>query len=422
MSQIYTLKDIDNSNDTKLGKKPFNRYPPNHAELEEQLSRANKDQERVLEAANQLIDKYDILDEENKCIRSELDQAQKENEHIQDSLDQSKKDNNALNDEIKHIQYSLNQTITERDDLKHRESLKDQVAKKYEALNEENKCIQASLDQSKKDNDALIEENRRMQDSQKQIYTRIKELYNDNDELYSQISSERKSHAELTANYLKKLKSHKFTINALENKLAYTAKEVSLKDSDIAVYRDRIEELNQNMDNRDYLISRLKAREKDLKDKLECLELEHSSQEPNRTESSDKVQNDHDTNLLENPAKHGGTIDETTCSKISAEAPSQKLAKQNITSAVPSIAILGAGKALPLAPDFIASGTAASEEYIPPSMFHVMYFILAILVIWCILTLIEKFQRSSGAGLHFKDDFVHFPEKTVYLSDLTPAR
>ena len=262
----------------------------------------------------------------------------------------------------------------------------------------------------------MIEENRHMQDSQKQIYTRIKELYNDNDELYSQISSERKSHAELTANYLKKLKSHKFTINALENKLAYTAKEVSLKDSDIAVYRDRIEELNQNVDNRDYLISRLKAREKDLEDKLERLELEHPSQEPSRTESSDKVQNDHDTSPLENPVKHGGTIDKTTCSKISAEAPSQKSAEQNITSAVPSIAILGASKALPLAP------TAASEEYITPSMLNLIYILAIMLVIWCILTLIEKFQRSSGAGLHFKDDFVHLPEKTVYLSDLTPAR
>ena len=177
MSQIYTLKDIDNSNGTKLGKKPFNRYPPNRAELEEQLSRANKDQERVLEAANQFIDKYDILDEENKCIRGDLDQAQKENEYIQEILGQSKKDNNALNDEIKCIQYSLDQTITERDDLKHLESLKDQAAERCEVLNEENKCIQASLDQSKKDNDALIEENRRMQDSQEQINTHVKELY-----------------------------------------------------------------------------------------------------------------------------------------------------------------------------------------------------------------------------------------------------
>ena len=62
-------------------------------------------------------------------LQGELDRSQKENECIQASLDQSKKDNNTLNDENKHIQYSLNQTITERDDLKHRKSLKDQVVK-----------------------------------------------------------------------------------------------------------------------------------------------------------------------------------------------------------------------------------------------------------------------------------------------------
>src|ERR1044071_1112981 len=98
-------------------------------------------------------------------LLGELDRSQKENERIQTSHDQSKKDNNALNDEIKHIQYSLNQTIIERDDLKHLESLKDQVAERCEVLNEENKCIHASLDQSKKDNDALIEENKCIQAS-----------------------------------------------------------------------------------------------------------------------------------------------------------------------------------------------------------------------------------------------------------------
>jgi len=267
MSQIYTLKDIDNSNGTKLGEKPFNRYPPNRAELEEQLSRANKDQERVLEAANQLIDKYDILYEENKCIRCELDQAQKENEHIQEILGQSKKDNNALNDEIKRIQYSLDQTITERDDLKHMESLKDQAAERCE----ENKCIQASLDQSKKDNNALIKENRRMQDSQKQINTRIKELYNDNNKLRSQISSEQKSHTELTAKYLEEIKSHKFTINALENKLAYTAKEVSLKDSGIASYKAKLKDQQECAG---MLIFPLRARVNELEDKLKRLKLE----------------------------------------------------------------------------------------------------------------------------------------------------
>jgi myosin heavy subunit len=400
MMNIHTLKDI--SGGSSLGEPLLNRYLLSQVELIEQLSRAKKDRKTAIDWGNQVADKYEELDEENKCIQDDLNQFQKEND--------------TLNDEIKHIQYSLDQTITERDDLKHLESLKDQVAERCEVLNEENKCIhasldqlkkdnnalieenkciQASLDQSKKDNDALIEENRRMQNSQKQNYTRIKELYNDNDELYSQISSKHKFHAELTANYLKKLKSHKFTINALENKLKDQQECAGLL---IFPLRARVNEQRNELER--------------LQNELERLKLEHSSQGPNRTESSDKVQNDHDASPLKNPAKHDSTIDETTCSKISAEASSQKSAEQNITSAVPSIAILGAGKALPLAP------TAASEEYITPSMFHVMYFILAILVIWCVFKLIEKFQSSSD----LKDDYVHLPEKMVYISDLTPAR
>src|ERR1044072_13169 len=144
MSQIYTLKDIDNSNDTKLGEKPFNRYPPSYAELKEQHSRAVKDCERILEATNRLIVKHENL-------QGELYRLQKENERIQASLDQLKKDNNALNDVIEHIQYSLNQTIIERDDIKHLESLKDQVAERCEVLNEENKyCIFKLLSNNQK--------------------------------------------------------------------------------------------------------------------------------------------------------------------------------------------------------------------------------------------------------------------------------
>ena len=204
-------------------------------------------------------------------------------------------------------------------------------------------------------------------------------------------------------------------INALENKSVYTAQKVSLKDSDIASYKAKLKDQQESAG---LLIFSLKARVKELKDKLEC-----SSQGSDRTESSDKIQNDHNASPLENPAKHGGTIDKTTCSKISAGAPSQKLAEQNITSAVPSIAILGAGKALLKVPVGDTTSTVVSEEYITPFMFNLMYIIIAImLVIWCILTLIEKFQRSSGTGLHFKDDFIHLPEKTVYLSDLIPAK
>src|ERR1043166_6616371 len=250
-------------------------------------------------------------------LQGELDRSQKENERIQASYDQSKKENDTLNDEIKHIQYSLNQTITERDDFKHREFLKDQVAERCEVLNkenkcihasldqskkdndaliEENKCIQTSLDQSKKDNDALIKENRHMQDSQKQINTRIKELKNDNNKLRPQNFSEQKAHTELTAKYLEEIRWYKSMINSLENSLVYAAQKVSLKDSDIASYKAKLKDWQEGAG---LLIFPFRARVNEqrnelehLQNELERLKLEHSSQGPNRTESSDKVQND----------------------------------------------------------------------------------------------------------------------------------
>ena len=102
-------------------------------------------------------------------------------------------------------------------------------------------------------------------------------------------------------------------INALENRLVYTAQKGSLKDSNIASYKAKLKDQQECAG---LLIFPLRARVKELEDKLE-----RSSQRPDRTESTDKK--DHDASPLENPAKHGGTIDKTTCSKISAGAPGQ---------------------------------------------------------------------------------------------------
>ena len=126
MTNIHTLKDI--SGGSSLGEPPLNRYPLSQVELIEQLSRAKKDRKTAIDWGNQVADKYEELDEENKCIRNDLNRFQKEND--------------TLNDEIKRIQYSLNQITIEKDDLKHLESLKDQIAERCEVLNEENKCIQ----------------------------------------------------------------------------------------------------------------------------------------------------------------------------------------------------------------------------------------------------------------------------------------
>ena len=52
MPQIYTLNDVGNSNSSKLGSPPSNRYPLSRLELEEQLK---KDREKFIRSAKQLI-------------------------------------------------------------------------------------------------------------------------------------------------------------------------------------------------------------------------------------------------------------------------------------------------------------------------------------------------------------------------------
>jgi hypothetical protein len=134
-----------------------------------------------------------------------------------------------------------------------------------------------------------------MQDSQEQINTHVKELYNNYNELHSQISSERKFHAELTANYLEKIKSHESMINALENRLVYYAQEVSLKDSNIASYKAKLKDQQESAG---LLIFSLRARVNELQNELKCQKLKHSSQGSNRTELSDKIQKNYDTSPL----------------------------------------------------------------------------------------------------------------------------
>lgn len=57
MPRIYTLNDIGNSDGSKLGSPPSNRYPPSRLELEEQLK---KDREKFIRSAKQLITKYHV--------------------------------------------------------------------------------------------------------------------------------------------------------------------------------------------------------------------------------------------------------------------------------------------------------------------------------------------------------------------------
>src|SRR5436305_14541242 len=85
MPQIYTLNDVGNSGGSKLGNPPFNRYPPSRLELEEQLK---KDREKFIRSAKQLITKYHILDEKNKCMQNDLDHSHEKNERMHNSINQ----------------------------------------------------------------------------------------------------------------------------------------------------------------------------------------------------------------------------------------------------------------------------------------------------------------------------------------------
>ena len=99
MPRIYTLNDIGNSDGSKLGNPPSNRYLPSHLELEEQLK---KDREKFIRSAKQLITKYHVLDKKNKCMQNDLDHSHEKNEQLQNDLDH-------LHDENEHMQNSLNQ-------------------------------------------------------------------------------------------------------------------------------------------------------------------------------------------------------------------------------------------------------------------------------------------------------------------------
>jgi hypothetical protein len=165
MPRIYTLNDVGNSNSSKLGSPPSNRYPPSRLELEEQLK---KDREKFIRSAKQLITKYHVLDEKNKCMQNDLDHSHEENE--------------------------------------------------------------------------------RMHNSMNQIIPLANQLNGLNNKLVSQITCERKSHADLNAKQLKEIESLKSTVKSLESIISSMQKASSLKDSDIISLGTKINELEAELE------------------------------------------------------------------------------------------------------------------------------------------------------------------------------
>ncbi|RIA81829.1 hypothetical protein C1645_789490 [Glomus cerebriforme] len=100
MPRIYTLNDVGNSDGSKLGSPPSNRYPPSRLELEEQLK---KDREMFIRSAKQLIAKYHALDKEKKHIQNDLVRSHEENESIQNDLDHSHEENERIQNYMNQI-------------------------------------------------------------------------------------------------------------------------------------------------------------------------------------------------------------------------------------------------------------------------------------------------------------------------------
>ncbi|RGB21921.1 hypothetical protein C1646_776997 [Rhizophagus diaphanus] len=123
MPRIYTLNDVGNSSSSKLGNLPSNRYPPSQLELEEQLK---KNCEKFIKSAKQLITKYRVLNEKNKCMQNDLDHSHEENEQLQNDLDY-------LYEENEHMRNSINQMIPLSKQLNEIELLKSEInLKNYE--------------------------------------------------------------------------------------------------------------------------------------------------------------------------------------------------------------------------------------------------------------------------------------------------
>lgn len=341
MPQIYTLNDIYNIEGeagAKLGEKPFNRYPSNRAELEEQLSCAIKIRKKVIESTKRLIVKHDVLSEENKRIQEELRHSQKENESVQEALNHSKKENDSLYDEIKRIKNSLDHTITEREDLKH------QAANRYEALVNENKVTLKEIG-------------------------RLSEV---NSKLQSAIDKEHKTHVD--------------GIASLESELSDKLKEVRNLRTEVLSLQGK---LSSSRDHSTKVYSEYIKKNLDLENEIWHLKDEIASNQRALSKAASLLKEfearlaDHE---LTDISKRG---DETTRSSC--------LTSSEATSDPPSLTLPFAAIAGGLAEKALASD--GSIIVVPPMIKLVIFVLLALLIIWYVYELIYP-RRSSGSEGH----------------------
>src|SRR6266542_166272 len=116
-----------------------------------------------------------------------------------------------------------------------------QLITKYHVLNKKNKYMQNDLDHS-------YDENECMQNSMNQIIPLANQLNGLNNKLVSQITCERKSHADINDKQLKEIESLKSIVKSLKSIISSMQKASSLKDSDIISLGTKINELEAELE------------------------------------------------------------------------------------------------------------------------------------------------------------------------------
>ncbi|PKY43876.1 hypothetical protein RhiirA4_457972 [Rhizophagus irregularis] len=147
MPRIYTLNDVGNSGGSKLGNPPSNRYPPSRLELEEQLK---KDREKFIRSAKQLITKYHVLDEKNKCMQNDLDHSHEENEQLQNDLDHLHEENEHMGALHSLVPFYCKLVFQITCEQKSHADLNAKQLKEIESLKSKNNLLESSVSSTQK--------------------------------------------------------------------------------------------------------------------------------------------------------------------------------------------------------------------------------------------------------------------------------
>jgi len=299
MPRIYTINDVGNSDGSKLGSPPSNRYPPSRLELEEQLK---KDRKEFIRSAKQLLAKYHVLDEKNKCMQNDLDHSHEENERMQNDLDNSHEENERMHNSINQIAPLANQ------------------------LNSLNNKLVSQITCERKSHTTL---------NAKQL-KEIESLRSMVKSLESIISSMQKSSSLKDSD----IASLETKINELEARLLINSKPEKPQEPSVVERQDaqdlenELEKVTQNSSFKDGLIFCFRSRVRNLKDELDQI-VSQSHQSINDSKiGSAEADTVSSSNALAPLAKRGEAVEEVShfSSHCSESEPDESKVKDEIES------------------------------------------------------------------------------------------